>query len=276
LQTLIDRFADVEFEIHTGSAEIVSALQAVFPRFGSGGGSGAGDGTAVRLTVRPQDLAGRTRYSLMVDERLEAEALSGDEAVALIEHQIIRNTVLKTTRYLAIHAAAVAGPSGALVLAGAGGCGKSRLCAELVARGFDYLSDELTLVHLDRKNVGPFPRAILLKPEGARGAAGAGHGAVASVADGRRYVDWESLRAGSTTGERSVWKVALCRFEHGGATAVSRVSAEDAFHALLGLTLNVNSLGASIACDTLWDIVSSAAVEKVVFGSAEEGASACV
>jgi hypothetical protein len=282
LQSFIDRFADVVFEIHTGTPEIASALRTVFPRLGCGGVAAPGCPDAVRLAVRSENAAGEMRYSLTIDGSVEAEDLTRDEAVALIEHQIIRNTVLQTSEYLAIHAAAVAGPRGALLLAGEGSSGKSSLCAELVARGFGFLSDELALVHLKRKAVRPFARAILLKPGGTGETAGwgraapTGRGAAPSVGDGRRYVDWESLRSGSTARECGVWKIALCRFEQGGATAISEVSSEDAFHALLGLTLNVHALGTSAACDALWDLTSSVPSHRVVFGSAGEGASVCV
>jgi hypothetical protein len=63
----------------------------------------------------------------------------------------------------AIHAAAVATPSGILVLAGASGQGKSTLALGLAHRGFGLLSDELAIVDRDG-TVFPYPRSVHVRP----------------------------------------------------------------------------------------------------------------
>lgn len=50
---------------------------------------------------------------------------------------------------LAVHAAAVALPTGAVIIAGMSGAGKSALAAALAQRGFAVLADEVTPVSLD-------------------------------------------------------------------------------------------------------------------------------
>ncbi|MCO5167151.1 MAG: hypothetical protein M9894_12435 [Planctomycetes bacterium] len=63
----------------------------------------------------------------------------------------------------AFHAAAAAGPRGAVLAAGASWAGKSTLATALVARGLDYLTDDTALVD-EEGRVLPFPRRIGLRP----------------------------------------------------------------------------------------------------------------
>jgi len=60
------------------------------------------------------------------------------------------------------HAAAVAGPAGAVLLRGRKGCGKTTLTAALLDAGFDYLTDDVVLMdtHL---NVVSLPLGLSLK-----------------------------------------------------------------------------------------------------------------
>jgi len=66
-------------------------------------------------------------------------------------------------QYLIIHAAVIERAGRAMILPAPPGSGKSTLCAGLVARGWRLLSDELTLIDIDRRSVVPFPRPISLK-----------------------------------------------------------------------------------------------------------------
>lgn len=63
----------------------------------------------------------------------------------------------------AFHAAAAAGPEGAVLVAGASWAGKSTLATALVAQGLAYLTDDTALVD-DEGRVLPFPRRIGLRP----------------------------------------------------------------------------------------------------------------
>ncbi len=65
---------------------------------------------------------------------------------------------------LAAHAGAVAGPSGALVISGRSGQGKTTLVLGLVRAGFGLLSDELALLHPAREIVRPYRRAVHVRP----------------------------------------------------------------------------------------------------------------
>ena len=64
----------------------------------------------------------------------------------------------------AIHAGAVAGPAGAVIVAGQSGQGKSTLVLGLARRGWALLSDELALLDPSHRLVHPYPRAIHVRP----------------------------------------------------------------------------------------------------------------
>jgi HprK-related kinase A len=65
--------------------------------------------------------------------------------------------------YLVLHAAVLEHGGRALIMPGPPGSGKSTLCAALTGRGWRLLSDELTLVDMDRREIVPVPRPISLK-----------------------------------------------------------------------------------------------------------------
>ncbi|HSD96017.1 MAG TPA: hypothetical protein VLB06_02635 [Sulfuricaulis sp.] len=62
-----------------------------------------------------------------------------------------------------LHAAAVALDDRAVVLSAPSGTGKSTLALALLENGFDYLSDELAPIDVQRLTVHPFPHALCLK-----------------------------------------------------------------------------------------------------------------
>jgi len=64
-----------------------------------------------------------------------------------------------------VHAAALADSDRAFLLVGASGKGKSTTTWALLNHGFDYLSDELAPLDLDRLEVQPYPHAICLKKD---------------------------------------------------------------------------------------------------------------
>jgi hypothetical protein len=69
---------------------------------------------------------------------------------------------------LAFHAAAVAGPDGAVVIAGDSGAGKSTLLAALLKRGWNMLADDLTAVDVNENGaptVFPIFPEVMLWPD---------------------------------------------------------------------------------------------------------------
>jgi hypothetical protein len=255
-------FAGVRFLV-SGDAEMVDRVRDIFP-------------AQFALPILPRDaiefhLERRgAEYGLDIDGRLEADDLSGGEAVALVEHRIIRETALRTETHLVLHGAAVARERATLLL-GAGGSGKSTLCCELVRRGWNYLSDELALVELTSGRVAPFHRAILLKPRSRIGV----EGQRATTEDGRSYLHWDSLRPGSAGAETALDRIILCSYRsQANAVNAARLRPAEAVHDIAGLCFNYHRLGAARAWQTL-AAVSQMPVIAMQFADAAAGAEAC-
>lgn len=68
-------------------------------------------------------------------------------------------------QYLIIHAAVIEKNGRAVIMPGSPGAGKSTLSAALANRGWDLLSDELTLVNPQDLMLTPVPRPVSLKNE---------------------------------------------------------------------------------------------------------------
>jgi len=66
---------------------------------------------------------------------------------------------------LAVHAAAVVIRSGALIVAGRSGGGKTTLALGLVRRGLGLLSDELAVIETDTRLVLPYRRSLHIRPD---------------------------------------------------------------------------------------------------------------
>jgi len=87
------------------------------------------------------------------------------ELAPLLKEQIWIMAVNRHEFFLGIHAGVVGGPSGALLLPGDPGSGKSTLTAALVHAGFRYFSDEMALIRNDFR-VSPLPLSLCIKDTG--------------------------------------------------------------------------------------------------------------
>ncbi len=115
------------------------------------------------------------------------------------------NRLAATTPHrVTIHAGAVAGPYGAVVLPGPPGAGKSTMTAALVRAGCDYLSDELAALDLDGRGVHPFPRPLALHPTSVALLAAGPGGPPARTADGADAVTRPGREGGLLAPSRSL------------------------------------------------------------------------
>jgi hypothetical protein len=140
-------------------------------------------------------------------------------------------------RWLAIvHAGALAGPAGALVLPGTSGSGKSTLTAALVRAGLGYLSDDIAALDGRTGSVLPVPFAVSVK-EGAWPVLKRTYPELAGLPvhtdDVRRwrYLDLAAHRAplaGCPLGA-----IVFPRYQAGAKTSLSPVSPLDALEGLV-------------------------------------------
>lgn len=119
-----------------------------------------------------EPLARGTYFEVSVDQFLfnvesvgrylvqRGSAITIDRALGATDREVqtllfgsILSALLRQRGVLALHAAAVATPCGAVLFAGHSGSGKSTLLAALVARGCRMLADDLTAITLDAGGV---------------------------------------------------------------------------------------------------------------------------
>lgn len=129
-----------------------------------------------------------------------------------------------------IHGGAVAREGKAIVITAPSGFGKSTLIAYLVARGFEFLSDDLVPLRAQDHVVMPFPLPISVKP----GAAGALAPFYSSLdADAPRENQFLIQHASFMAPGRPVEALIFPRYTPGATTSFENVSVEDALLRLL-------------------------------------------
>jgi hypothetical protein len=108
------------------------------------------------------------KYQVRDSGRIVGDYSSLNQAVAVVEHSIAVGAAYRLGHNLLVHAGSVAWGAAAVVFPGASGLGKSTLTAALCLSGFEYLSDELSVIDADRRRALPFPKALRLKDGGWR------------------------------------------------------------------------------------------------------------
>ena len=99
-----------------------------------------------------------------LDGTVEIAATDGAFLYA-IEKKLTVDAQLRRQDLYFVHGGVLRSRAGAFILSGESGAGKSTLTWALVHNGFEYLSDELAPIDLDRFSVHPYPHAICLKDE---------------------------------------------------------------------------------------------------------------
>lgn len=120
---------------------------------------------AVRIEVHEaQDEQQGTRWIVRLgDEDLCGHARA-DDLLQYLEWLAISQALAATRRYAVFHAGALAREASAVMLVGPSGAGKSTLTLNLIRRGWQPLSDDMTLVDLATGAIHPFPRCFHVDP----------------------------------------------------------------------------------------------------------------
>ena len=139
---------------------------------------------------------------------------------------------------LLFHAAVVAGPSGAIVLAGPAGSGKTTVAAALAARGWRCYSDEVAVFDVQRRAVCPFPFPLGVKSESAQALEayypGISQGPYSLRSDGKR-VHYLTLPQGWVPAEGeecAVRALIFPAFQENEETRLSEIEKADALQRL--------------------------------------------
>lgn len=191
----------------------------------------------------------RGRFRLSEGGRLLDTCRSPDEVAPLVKLHLARLAVARQPHRLALHAATLAKPEGCLMLPAAAGSGKSVVTAALMARGWEYLSDDTALLGQDFAVTGA-PYSLTIK-EGAWTVVAAWfprllRQAVHRRPDGERvrYLSPVAAEAASGQAERRLRWIVSPRFAGAVApAALARLSRAEALQLLLAHCSSVRPLG---------------------------------
>ncbi len=103
------------------------------------------------------------KHFFAVDGRLMASGLAPEVAVGAFYQAVINRLHPETAWRAFLHAAAVAKGERAVIFAAPSGSGKSTLTAALVARGYEFLSDDIVALRSRDDAVVPFPLPTRVK-----------------------------------------------------------------------------------------------------------------
>lgn len=157
------RFAIGEVTVHVSSdlPEVIEDLAALYPvRPGHGGLN-----TVIRMEVRVvrRSLLARPEYVVFGDGERLWSTTRRREVLPYVEWGINWRLIQARTDCLQLHAATLSCDGTGVILAADSGSGKSTLAAGLIARGWQYLSDEFALIDPETLYLHPFPKALCIK-----------------------------------------------------------------------------------------------------------------
>jgi hypothetical protein len=154
------RFERHEVEIRSDAPALVSALAASF-RHMLGTGSGQ---TVARIEI--------VRAGGALEGRGPVGAYTGDGSPEALlrwaRYQAIEQLIAARTDLLWLHGAAAGWGGRAVVMPGTRGRGKSTLVAQLLARGWTFLTDDILPVDPHAFRVLPFPQVPAVRPDPGR------------------------------------------------------------------------------------------------------------
>lgn len=153
---------DIGVSIRSDLPEALDDFAALYPETPS---ARARSAPSIDMTIkcsRRSKLRGR-RYDVCGDGNEIFTGKRRREVLPYLEWGINRRVLETRGEFLQFHAATLACAGRGFVFPGHSGFGKSTLSAGLLSRGWNYLTDELTLVDADALAVHPFPKALCIK-----------------------------------------------------------------------------------------------------------------
>jgi len=206
------------------------------------------------------------RWHVAVGDREPVLAGSPLAAVLRAVSEVNNVAVASVPDRLALHAGAVGGASGVVVLPAASNSGKSTLTTALVSAGFGYLSDEVAAIGPGLR-CRPFPKAIALDPGSfplfPDLAPRAFTGLDLAVSTREWHVDPTSI--GSLGRSGRVAAVVCPKWRPGAETRLCRVGPVDAMQLLLGEAFDFAEGGQTVF-DILGKLVSEVPVYRLGYG----------
>ncbi len=174
--------------------------------------------------------------------------------------------VTASTGKLIFHAAGLSKGDRTVVLSGTSGSGKTTLTAGLIARGWDYLSDEAVVVDPTTRRITPYPKPLTVKA-GSQPVLAAYAPVPSRYAEPTWQVPASQIRAGCVVrhDECTPTHVLLPRYD---ASATASVDAVSRATAMMALGQNTSRLGHLFphALDAIAGATEGCATGRLVFG----------
>lgn len=158
------RIGVVDVTVWSDLPEVLDDLEAIYSEAVCRGSLQAGR-PVVNITVeaRKRSLLARREYAVAGDGQELWSTSKINEVLPYVEWGINWRVIATRPEYLQIHAATLSRNGHGLIMAAESGFGKTTLAAGLLARGWEYLSDEFALIDPDDLRIHPFPKALCVK-----------------------------------------------------------------------------------------------------------------
>ena len=144
--------------VRLGPPDIFQAMRPLLANFIVAGDSfPARRPTVVEVTER------NGKYLVSTGSETSTLSPTVDAAIETILIGLLQQVFNTVDWQFSMHSAAVGGPKGCVLIAGESGRGKSTLVVRMLADGFDYVADDLTLIVPPHLAVLPVPIPLILK-----------------------------------------------------------------------------------------------------------------
>lgn len=269
----------VAFRVDEAFADLVGSLLSGFSRCERWEKSPTATWDLSRALGVPADAGGKSGSSFELRSDRASAVRSHDLAV-IVEHlmwRLTRSALEDVEGEIAFHAGAVRGRDGdAVLLAAPGGSGKSTLTAGLVASGWDYLTDELTVLSASGETVEPFARPLCMSPAAVDLFPGLAERLSPELRSGRvakLQVRPDDIRPGSIGTAGPVRAVVFPRYERGAKTLLQPLGRVATLVTLMHNTFNLAAAGQA-GLDTLAALCRAAPGYRLVSGDLGEAVAA--
>jgi hypothetical protein len=154
-QSLYIRFDGRHVAVHSDVPELLAGVERVFaPMLAPAGAEAVGWVEVGRPGAK---------YQLRANGEAVREDKSLGSTLHWIGYQVVLRLMQARSDLIWLHASAAACPSGAVLIAGPAGRGKSTLVTALCARGWTYLSDDILPLDPQSDKVMPFPQTPMVR-----------------------------------------------------------------------------------------------------------------
>lgn len=216
-----------------------------------------------------------THYVVSFDNEVLFELPSRDGLLSLLASFINHQAAAVSSRYLLIHAAAVVGPPGTIVIPGSSRAGKSTLAAALVLDGWDYVTDEYVALNIESGTIVAYPRPLSLDLAGPillRTPKLAGD-QLRALCTGVAPISASALRHGVETEPAAITSIIVPDRRTEVPVGSTEMSIGDAVTSLAGNTLNMAGHGQR-GLEALTGVAARARLVKLTYSDLDEAVAA--